>query len=65
MSTITRGKVVDIEYTLRLADGEVADSTDEEPMSYLHGYGDIIPGLEAALEGHGVGDRDVHHRGAG
>ena len=28
------------------------DSSDEEePLSYLHGYGQIVPGLERAIEG--------------
>ncbi|MBK8903828.1 MAG: peptidylprolyl isomerase [Anaerolineaceae bacterium] len=52
------GVVVTLDYTLRLDDGEVIDSsTDEGPLEYLHGYGQIIPGLEKALVGLGVGDR--------
>lgn len=52
------GVVVTLDYTLRLDDGEVIDSSEDEgPLEYLHGYGQIIPGLEKALAGLGVGDR--------
>ena len=38
------GVVVTLDYTLRLDDGEVIDSSaDEGPLEYLHGYGQIIP----------------------
>lgn len=57
MSKVTRGKVVELEYTLRLSDGEIADATEGEPLAYLHGYGEIIAGLEDALEGHSVGEK--------
>lgn len=46
----TRGAVVTLNYTLKDDQGRVLDST-EQPFSYLHGYGEIIPGLEKALEG--------------
>jgi FKBP-type peptidyl-prolyl cis-trans isomerase SlyD len=49
--------VVSIHYTLRDKDGKVLDSTDgREPLSYLHGADEILPGLERALEGHMTGD---------
>jgi FKBP-type peptidyl-prolyl cis-trans isomerase SlyD len=51
------GKVVLIKYTLSDASGEVLDRTDEEPMGYLHGANNILPGLEKKLTGHAVGDR--------
>lgn len=54
---IKDGVVVSLDYTLRLDDGEVIDSSDgNEPLEYLHGYGQIIPGLEKALAGLTVGD---------
>jgi len=57
MSTVTSGKVVEIEYTARFADGELADGTDAgEPLAYLHGGSDLIAGLERALDGHNPGD---------
>ena len=44
--------VVSMDYTLTDGDGKVLDSSDgTEPLSYLHGAGNIIPGLEKALIG--------------
>jgi len=55
--TITKNKVVSIHYTLTDSSGEVMESSRErEPMNYLHGAGNIIRGLETALEGKVVGD---------
>jgi FKBP-type peptidyl-prolyl cis-trans isomerase SlyD len=49
---------VSIHYTLTNATGETLDSSrDEEPMVYLHGSGQIISGLEAALTGKSVADK--------
>ncbi len=49
--------VVEIDYTLTNNDGEVIDSSEgREPLAYLHGFGNIIPGLEKALEGKTEGD---------
>jgi FKBP-type peptidyl-prolyl cis-trans isomerase SlyD len=49
--------VARIEYTLTDNDGEVLDSSaDGEPLAYLHGAGNIIPGLETALKGKKAGD---------
>ncbi|MDR0316512.1 MAG: peptidylprolyl isomerase, partial [Treponema sp.] len=51
-------KVVSIDYTLTGPDNNVLDSTSgQEPLNYLHGFGNIIPGLEKALEGKNLGDR--------
>ncbi len=48
--------VVKIEYTLTV-DGELLDSSEEEgPLEYLHGYDNIVPGLEKALAGKSIGD---------
>ncbi|MBN2391181.1 MAG: peptidylprolyl isomerase [Anaerolineae bacterium] len=55
---ITDGKVVHIHYTLKDDAGEVLDSSaGKEPLAYLHGASNIIPGLESALEGKTVGDK--------
>jgi FKBP-type peptidyl-prolyl cis-trans isomerase SlyD len=49
--------VVSIDYTLKDDDGEVIDTSEgREPLAYLHGHGNIIPGLEKALEGKNEGD---------
>jgi FKBP-type peptidyl-prolyl cis-trans isomerase SlyD len=49
-------KVVTIHYSLKNAAGEQLDSSqDGEPMAYLHGALNIVPGLESALDGKTVG----------
>lgn len=51
------GVVVSLAYQLRLDDGEEIDSAgSDEPLVYLHGAQNIIPGLEQALTGMKVGD---------
>ncbi|MCS6826499.1 MAG: peptidylprolyl isomerase [Caldilinea sp.] len=55
---VADGTVVQIEYTLSLADGEVVDSSAEHgPLAFLQGAGEIIPGLEAAMYGMVSGER--------
>ena len=55
---VANGTVVGIDYSLHLGDGEVVDaSAPGEPLTYLHGEGQIVPGLESALDGLDVGDR--------
>jgi FKBP-type peptidyl-prolyl cis-trans isomerase SlyD len=54
---ISSGKVVLIDYTLTNDNKEVIDSSEgHEPLAYIHGSGQIIPGLEKALDGKVVGD---------
>jgi FKBP-type peptidyl-prolyl cis-trans isomerase SlyD len=56
---IEDGMVVSLDYTLRADDaqGEVLDSSEgSEPLQYMHGYGQVIPGLERELYGLTVGD---------
>jgi FKBP-type peptidyl-prolyl cis-trans isomerase SlyD len=54
---IEDGKVVGIDYRLHLGDGEVVDeSSPGDPLTYIQGQGQIVPGLEKALEGLAVGD---------
>ncbi|HYB32611.1 MAG TPA: peptidylprolyl isomerase [Steroidobacteraceae bacterium] len=55
---ITQDQVVSIHYTLRDEAGEVIDSSAQgEPLCYLHGHGNLIPGLERELTGRSTGDR--------
>ncbi len=54
--TIGQDKVVAINYRLTVDGNEVDSTAGREPMSYLHGHGNIIPGLESALEGRQIGD---------
>lgn len=55
--TVQDGVVVSLDYSLRLDSGAVIDSsTSGEPLQFLQGAGQIIPGLEQALYGMAVGD---------
>ncbi len=50
--TIQNDAVVTLAYSVKLNNGQVIDeAANEDPMQYLHGYENIIPGLEAALTG--------------
>ncbi|MBT3343797.1 MAG: peptidylprolyl isomerase [Gemmatimonadetes bacterium] len=54
---IAANSVVSIQYTLTNDAGETLDTSDgREPLMYLHGAGNIIPGLEKELLGKSVGD---------
>jgi FKBP-type peptidyl-prolyl cis-trans isomerase SlyD len=47
--------VVSMDYTARLDDGQVADtSSDKDPLEFIQGQGQIVPGLENALYGMAV-----------
>ncbi len=53
---VAKNVVVSLEYTLTV-DGEVVDySNKEEPLEYIQGHDQIIPGLENALNGMAVGE---------
>ena len=55
---ITKHKVATIDYTLTNPEGQVLDSSKgAQPLSYIHGVGGIIPGLESALEGKASGEK--------
>ena len=57
-STIAADQVVSIHYTLTGENNEVLDSSEgQEPLVYLHGHGQIIPGLENDLVGKKAGDK--------
>ena len=54
---IQNNSAVSFHYSLTDDDGISIDSSEgKEPLGYLHGAGNIIPGLEKALEGKEVGD---------
>ena len=54
---VTDDNIVSLEYILTLNNGDEVDRSDPgEPLEYLHGRGQIIPGLETALYGMAVGD---------
>lgn len=49
---ITKDKVAAIHYTLKDNSGTVIDSSSgRDPLYYLHGAGNLIPGMEEGLEG--------------
>jgi FKBP-type peptidyl-prolyl cis-trans isomerase SlyD len=55
---ISKNKVAAIHYTLRDNEGTVIDSSEgREPLHYLHGAGNLIPGMEEGLEGKQQGDK--------
>jgi FKBP-type peptidyl-prolyl cis-trans isomerase SlyD len=56
--TIDDKRVVSIHYTLKNDEGETLDSSQgREPLAYLHGAGNLVPGLETALSGKAAGDQ--------
>lgn len=58
MSTVAANKVVTFHYTLTNDAGEQIDSSrGGQPLSYLHGAGNIVVGLEKQLTGKTIGDK--------
>lgn len=57
VETIHDGVVVSMTYLLTVDGEEAGRAGEDEPLEYLHGADNIVPGLEAALEGKKVGDR--------
>ncbi len=54
---IAPNSVVSMHYRLTIDDGQEVDSSaGGEPLSFRHGCGEIIPGLEQALTGREAGD---------
>ncbi len=54
---ISKNAVVSIDYTLTDSKGEVLDQSSKgKPLQFIHGMGQLIPGLEKALEGRGAGE---------
>jgi len=60
-SMIQNGSIVSFEYTLSDEMGKIIESNkDKEPLTYTHGQGQIIPGLEKELLGMRAGEhKDV------
>jgi len=55
---IEKNRVVVLHYTVRDEQGQVIDRSEGRvPLSYLHGKGNIIPGLEQALAGRTAGEK--------
>jgi FKBP-type peptidyl-prolyl cis-trans isomerase SlyD len=54
--TVSKGKVISLEYTLKLDDNQVVDTNvGKDPLTYTQGANQIVPGVESALEGMAVG----------
>ena len=54
---VSTGKQVSIEYTLTLEDKTVVDSNvGADPLTFVQGSHNIIPGLESALDGMEIGE---------
>lgn len=54
---VRKDRVVTIDYVLRDDSGKLIDSSaGAQPLAYLHGNENIIPGLERELEGKNPGD---------
>lgn len=55
---ISENCIASIHYTLTDNEGQTIDSSEgQEPLAYLHGAANIVPGLEKALVGKKVGDK--------
>lgn len=56
--TIVNNKVVTLDFTVKNADTNEVIETSEggEPLLYLHGFNNLVPGLEKALAGKNVGE---------
>ena len=58
--TIANDTIVLLDYRLTLGDGEIVDESGDQPLVFLQGHGQIIPGLERELLGMAVDDeKDV------
>lgn len=58
MTHATAGKTVRIHYTGTLADGSVFDSSEgRDPLEFTVGSGQIIPGLDRAIDGMAMGEQ--------
>ena len=53
---ITKDNVVTIQYTLRDESGSVIEASKKDGLSYIHGTGILVPGLERELENKKAGD---------
>ena len=53
---VENGSAVKFEYVMKDDAGEVLISTQGKPFTYVHGQGQILPGLEKAMEGMRAGE---------
>ncbi|MEL7536485.1 MAG: peptidylprolyl isomerase [Pseudomonadota bacterium] len=58
MNQATSGQTVRIHYTGRFENGDVFDSSlEREPLAFTLGSGQVIPGMDEAVTGMAVGDK--------
>jgi peptidylprolyl isomerase len=58
MTQVKSGDTVRVHYTGTLTDGQTFDSSEgKDPLEFTVGSGQIIPGLDSAVEGMAVGDK--------
>lgn len=57
VETIKDGVVVSMAYVLTVDGEELSRAEADDPLEYLHGAENIVPGLESALHGKRVGDK--------
>jgi FKBP-type peptidyl-prolyl cis-trans isomerase SlyD len=57
VNKIEKNVVVSIAYRLTSEGVEIEETSAEDPLEYLHGAGNIVPGLETALDGRKTGDK--------
>ena len=58
MTQAKSGDTVRIHYTGTLTSGETFDSSEgRDPLEFVVGSGQIIPGLDSAIPGMGIGDK--------
>jgi FKBP-type peptidyl-prolyl cis-trans isomerase 2 len=54
---IKKGSQVRLHYTLTVDEEQIESSQGKDPLAYVHGSGEIIPGLEEAMDGMAVGEK--------
>jgi len=55
---ITKDIAVTLDFVMKDEDGNIIDSSEiNGPLQYIHGYENIVPGMEEALYGKGEGDK--------
>ena len=55
---IDQHKVASIHYTLTNNEGNILDSSaGRDPLTYIHGTGNLIPGMEEGMQGKKKGDK--------
>lgn len=54
-AVVTEGKVVQYRYTFHDSDKYPHLAVEDEPVAYLHGAGEVLPGVEEAMAGKAPG----------